>query len=238
MPTSTVCFRFWGQDELREACVREGLAAGGIQLIPFGSGDVDQYGIVCFSRIDDGLFTYIDHLQHSPHPRVLALATSASALENGSAWRLLHVGAADVLVWRGVQAVEQILARLERWLAVERLADTALAQQSFVGESAAWRCLVRRVAEAGRFSNSPVLLTGESGTGKELLARLIHAVGSRTDGEGKRPELITIDCSTIVPELSGSELFGHERGAFTGAHSARDGAFSGATSACDSGKDL
>ena len=70
-----------------------------------------------------------------------------------------------------------------------------------------------------------MLLTGESGTGKELLARLIHAVGSETEGGRRRRELVTVDCSTIVPELSGSELFGHERGAFTGAHSPRDGAF-------------
>ncbi len=225
MPTSTVCFRFWGQDDLREAHIRDGLAAGGIQLTSFESGRVDQYGIVCFSQIDNGLLTFIHNFQHYPHPRVLALAASASALENGSAWRLLHVGAADVMVWNGVSAVGQILARLERWRAVERLTAAALTQQPFAGESAAWLCLVRRVAEAGKFSSSPVLLTGESGTGKELLARLIHAVGSRTDGEGKRPELVTVDCSTIVPELSGSELFGHERGAFTGAHSARDGAF-------------
>jgi transcriptional regulator with GAF, ATPase, and Fis domain len=105
------------------------------------------------------------------------------------------------------------------------LTAAALTQQPVAGESPAWRCLVRRVAEAGRFSRSPVLLTGESGTGKELLARLIHAVGSETDGGLRGRELVTVDCSTIVPELSGSELFGHERGAFTGAHSARDGAF-------------
>src|SRR5262249_28419770 len=135
-----------------------------------------------------------------------------------------HVGAADVMAWNEVSTARQVLAKLERWRCVEQLTAEALAQQPLAGESAAWRCLVRRVAEAARFSGSPVLLTGESGTGKELLARLIQAVGG-ADGGGKRPELVTVDCSTIVPELSGSELFGHERGAFTGAHSARDGAF-------------
>jgi transcriptional regulator with GAF, ATPase, and Fis domain len=66
-----------------------------------------------------------------------------------------------------------------------------------------------------------VLVTGESGTGKELVARLIHSLDRR---EGKR-ELIVLDCTTVVPELSGSEFFGHERGAYTGAAGARDGAF-------------
>jgi transcriptional regulator with GAF, ATPase, and Fis domain len=220
---SAVCFRFWGQDSACEARIRDGLAAGGMKLISFESGGVDQYGIVCFGHIDDGLCSFVHNWRNDAHPRVLALATCAAALKNDNAWRLLHVGAADVMVWNDPSAVGQILAKLERWRAVERLTAVALTLQPFAGESAVWRCLVRRVAEAGKFSNSPVLLTGESGTGKELLARLIHAVGGRT--EGGVTELITVDCSTIVPELSGSELFGHERGAFTGAHSARDGAF-------------
>ena len=221
MPVSTVRFRFWGQDGVREARIRNGLAAGGIQLTSFEVGGADQYGIVCFTQIDNGLFTFI----HDCQGNVFALATSRSALEDGCAWRLLEVGAADVIVWNDASSAGQILAKLERRRDVERLTAAALEQQPVAGESPAWRCLVRRVAEAARFSRSPVLLTGESGTGKELLARLIHAVGSETDGGRRRRELVTVDCSTIVPELSGSELFGHERGAFTGAHSARDGAF-------------
>ncbi|MGH7460922.1 MAG: sigma 54-interacting transcriptional regulator, partial [Longimicrobiales bacterium] len=77
--------------------------------------------------------------------------------------------------------------------------------------------VVRRVAA----TNATVLITGESGTGKELLARLIHSLDARP----RKGELVVIDCSTVVPELSGSEFFGHERGAFTGAIGPRDGAF-------------
>jgi transcriptional regulator with GAF, ATPase, and Fis domain len=65
------------------------------------------------------------------------------------------------------------------------------------------------------------VLIGETGTGKELAARLIHSL----DGKRKLHDLIIVDCTTIVPDLSGSELFGHEKGSFTGAVSSRDGAF-------------
>ena len=221
MPVSTVRFLFWGQDAIGEARIRDGLAAGGMQLTAFEVGGADQYGVVGFSNVDDGLFTFI----HDSRRNVLALATSPSALENGCAWRLLEAGAGDVIVWNGASSTAQVQAKLERRQDLERLTNAALEQQPVVGESFAWRGLLRRVTEAASFSRSPVLLTGESGTGKELLARLIHVVGSETGGGQRRRELVTVDCSTIVPELSGSELFGHERGAFTGAHIARDGAF-------------
>jgi len=80
---------------------------------------------------------------------------------------------------------------------------------------------LRQVVEVARFTDAAILICGESGTGKELVARLIHTLDARP---GKR-DLVVLDCATIVPELSGSEFFGHERGAFTGAVTARDGAF-------------
>ena len=86
--------------------------------------------------------------------------------------------------------------------------------------------LVSRIVEAARFTRAPILLIGESGTGKELLARLVHILDGRALAQRQEGrDLITLDCTTIVPELSGSELFGHERGAFTGAATARDGVF-------------
>jgi transcriptional regulator with GAF, ATPase, and Fis domain len=63
---------------------------------------------------------------------------------------------------------------------------------------------------------------GERGIGKEVAARLIHDM----DGRAGKRDLVVQDCSTLVAELSGSEFFGHERGAFTGAHTERQGAFS------------
>ena len=77
------------------------------------------------------------------------------------------------------------------------------------------------MAEIARFSDTSVLILGESGTGKEVVANLIHQLDARTDKRG----MVILDCSTIVSDLSGSEFFGHERGAFTGALSDRQGAF-------------
>ena len=80
---------------------------------------------------------------------------------------------------------------------------------------------VIKLAQQIAGSDASVLITGESGTGKELIARLIHTLDPRKD----KNELVILDCTTVVPELAGSEFFGHERGAFTNAVSARDGAF-------------
>jgi transcriptional regulator with GAF, ATPase, and Fis domain len=104
---------------------------------------------------------------------------------------------------------------------VEELVNSPLVKQNLIGESRGWRRVMRQVVELARFSSGSLLITGESGTGKELVARLVHTLDSRP-AKGK---LVVLDCTTVVPELSGSEFFGHERGAFTNAIAARDGAF-------------
>lgn len=76
--------------------------------------------------------------------------------------------------------------------------------------------VVKRVAPAA----STVLIEGETGTGKELVARAIHALS------GRGGPFVPVNCGSISPELLESELFGHTKGAFTGAHSSREGLFS------------
>ncbi len=82
---------------------------------------------------------------------------------------------------------------------------------ALVGASPAFQGLVRTV-EGLRASESSVLLRGESGTGKEIVARALHAASPRATGP-----FVPVDCGALPPSLIESELFGHERGAFTGA---------------------
>lgn len=101
--------------------------------------------------------------------------------------------------------------------AVELLAESEL--DDLRGETSEMRRLMAQVATAAR-SVVPVLIIGESGTGKELVARALHGRSERSAGP-----FVTLDCSAQVETLVGSELFGHERGAFTGADRQRKGAF-------------
>ncbi len=98
----------------------------------------------------------------------------------------------------------------------------APAAKALIGESAAMRRLAAQVDAVAR-SEANVLVTGESGTGKELVARRIHARSSRRDHP-----FIAINCAAFPDTLLEAELFGHERGAFTGAHKAREGRFQAA----------
>ena len=86
-----------------------------------------------------------------------------------------------------------------------------------VGSCAAMKELFRRIRKVAQ-TNSSVLIQGESGTGKELVARALHEASSRRDSN-----LISINCAAIPENLIESELFGHEKGSFTGATSTRTG---------------
>jgi transcriptional regulator with GAF, ATPase, and Fis domain len=142
-------------------------------------------------------------------------------LDDSRVWQILERGASDVFAWGDdVDSVAQVAARLERWARIDGALETPAIRCELVGTSPPWLACLRQVVEMAVFSAGPVLLLGESGTGKELLARLVHTLDRRRD----RGELVILDCTTVVPELSGSEFFGHERGAFTGASCARDGA--------------
>jgi two-component system response regulator GlrR len=90
------------------------------------------------------------------------------------------------------------------------------------GRSVAMR-RVFALLERAAGSDATVLLEGETGTGKEVAAESIHAESARRDGP-----FIVVDCGAIPPDLLESELFGHEKGSFTGAQGAREGAFEAA----------
>jgi two-component system nitrogen regulation response regulator NtrX len=88
-----------------------------------------------------------------------------------------------------------------------------------VGQSAAILAVLKQVEKVAR-TNATVLITGENGTGKELVAHAIHRASPRAEAR-----FVQINCAAIPEELIESELFGHEKGAFTGASSKREGKF-------------
>jgi DNA-binding NtrC family response regulator len=90
--------------------------------------------------------------------------------------------------------------------------------ENFVGDCPKMRAVYERLREVAKTDNTTVLLTGESGTGKELAARAVHSLSARC----KKP-LMQINCAAIPMTLLESELFGHERGAFTGAGQTKKG---------------
>ena len=98
-----------------------------------------------------------------------------------------------------------------------RVAQSQAAAQGLIGRAPAFQHMLTLVARVAP-SQATVLLLGESGTGKELVARAVHEASPRA-----HRALVAVDCSSLPESLFESELFGHERGAFTGANAARGG---------------
>lgn len=136
----------------------------------------------------------------------------------------LKAGAYDYLVKPfDIEAVEQAVARAAevrtlRGSARDRRAENVLGRP-VVGRSLAFRRLLDRVARLAS-RPVPVLVRGETGTGKELVAELLHAYGPRASGPR-----VTFNCAAVPADLAESELFGHVKGAFTGAETNRIGFF-------------
>ena len=98
-------------------------------------------------------------------------------------------------------------------------ADRVTAIEALRGHDPALRATIGQALRAAQ-TDCNVLIVGETGTGKELLARVVHEASRRAAGA-----FVAVNCGGIPRELIGSEMFGHEKGAFTGAHAERDGYF-------------
>lgn len=110
---------------------------------------------------------------------------------------------------------------LKREVRAIRRGDLELFEKvPMVGASAIQKEIIRQAKEVARFTAATVLLTGESGTGKELVAKAIHHLSDRRDAP-----FIEINCASIPVNLLESELFGHEKGAFTDARQRKPGLF-------------
>ena len=161
---------------------------------------------------------------HGQRP-TLPIIMLSTASDRSVASEALRLGAVDV-VTRGEQDLDRIETHVRNALN-ESDADVdapgdAREEEFLTGESAAIQ-RVERLAERALRGTLTVALLGESGTGKERVARLIHAESDRSDGP-----FVVVNCAAIPSDLAESAFFGHEKGAFTGAHEQQTGHFEAA----------
>jgi two-component system, NtrC family, response regulator AtoC len=172
---------------------------------------------------DDGM-KLVARAKSLPKPPVCILMTAYGSEE--TAVEAIKRGADDYIS-KGKLNIDELEFRIRRALKHQKLEsenqslhqqlDKQYGLEHIIGDSAPMREIfdvVRQVAP----SQTTVLITGESGTGKELIARGIHQLSPRAHAP-----LIIVHCAALAPTLLESELFGHEKGAFTGAHERRLG---------------
>src|SRR6185503_530171 len=98
--------------------------------------------------------------------------------------------------------------------------ETNFGLENIIGESAPMKAVFEKVKQVASARAATALILGESGTGKELIAKAIHQLSPRA-----KQSMVTVHCAALSATLLESELFGHEKGAFTGAHERRIGRF-------------
>src|SRR3712207_2277431 len=129
----------------------------------------------------------------------------------------IAIAVENALSYREVESLKNKLSTEKVYL--EEVINSEYNFEEVIGHSAALRRILREV-ETVAPTDSVVLITGETGTGKELIARAIHDLSAR-----RERTLVKVNCAAIPTGLLESELFGHERGAFTGAIAQRTGRF-------------
>jgi len=212
---------------LKDECevVTAASASEALERLAAASPDVVLLDLVMPGR--SGLDLLSDLRERSPEAEVVVLtatktvATAVEAMKRGAADYVTKPFEVDALRLKVRRFLEQ--RNLER--EVERLRDEVAARDrlgALLGRSAPMQQLFRAVRRVAG-SRASVLVRGESGTGKELVARAIHELGPRRDAP-----FVAVNCAAIPETLMESELFGHERGAFTDAREARMGKFEAA----------
>lgn len=165
----------------------------------------------------------LKHIHQSQLPTTVVVITAYGSID--IAVDAMHYGAFDFLVKpfdakRLNITLQNALKNQQLSKQVENFRDdfSRTQYEGFIGESLAMQSIYR-IIDSAASSNATLFITGESGTGKEVCASAIHQRSERSSSP-----FITLNCAAIPNELLESEIFGHLKGAFTGAHSDRDGA--------------
>ena len=214
-------------DKLREEGWRPRVVDSGKAAIDALSTAVPDLVITDLRMAEVDGFDVLDAVRAlDPHLPVIimtafgAIETAIEAVKRGAWHYIVKPVRLDELTLHANRAFEhQVLRRVNRQLRDEHRTGMA----ALIGKSAVMRDLYSLIERVG-LAAAPVLIRGESGSGKELVARALHEAGPRKD----KP-FLAINCTALPESLLESELFGHTRGAFTGATSARAGLFVEAT---------
>ena len=163
---------------------------------------------------------FMRHLQRRPHGAQVIMATAYATV--ATAVEAMRHGAFDYIEkpYTAEQLEELVARAVRRGSALDAKPGFGFqASQMLIGQSQPMQALRARLAMVAPTAET-VLIAGESGTGKELVARAIHAASPRA-----KVPLVSLNCPVLSAQLMESELFGHERGAFTGADAPRVGRF-------------
>ncbi len=226
-------FRMLVGDALRDAGHRVTVAANGAEGLTLISSNVFDV-MICDIRLPkvDGLTLFRRVRQESPSTDVILITAHAAVSDAVAA---LKEGATDYIT--KPFDIDEVVLQMER-IAAQRALKRELEQAraellqrkttgtngagAIIGRSPPMLRLLDRIETIAQ-SDAPVLITGESGTGKELVARTLHDRSAR-----RAKPFIAVNCAAFPETLLEAELFGHERGAFTGAVKRRDGRFKAA----------
>ena len=173
---------------------------------------------------DDGM-VLIERALKLPHPPISIMMTAYGTVD--TAVEAMKRGAYDFVTKPlNLDKVEMLITRAlasrkmeQENRALRQQIDERYGLENIIGESPALREVLDTIKQVAP-SSANVLIEGESGTGKELAAQAIHNLSRRN-----KAKFVTVHCAALSPQLLESELFGHERGAFTGAHERRIGRF-------------
>jgi two-component system NtrC family response regulator len=184
-------------------CMRE--QAPDLAIVDYRMPDMDGLAMLR-SRAES------PHLQTIPMVMLTAFASGQNTIE------AMKLGAFDHLTKPiGRQDLIDIIARVMQARPSATATPITASDEWLIGQSQAMREVQKRIGLAAA-SDAPVLITGETGTGKEVIARALHRASHRADGP-----FVAVNCAAIPSELIESELFGHRKGAFSGAVADRNG---------------